>query len=243
MRILSKSIAAVVAVLACSCSSLTPWRREAPADEVNLAFTLQRNLVEFTTITIDGRPGRFILGSAAQRTVLDPVFAGNRPRHVVQLTEKETLAISPQRTALGGVADAIVGADAWHNRAISIDYHKGLVTYQKTGIKTGLMTLYRYPAEPMIDVSVDGRTIQAIVDTSSPDTLVLRGAQEARGTARVVVAGTDFGDVDVKYANVSHARIGNRLLARFLVTIDYGQRIVGLWFNPDTICASCVSSP
>jgi hypothetical protein len=48
----------------------------------------------------------------------------------------------------------------------------------------------------------------------------------------VRVASTDFGAIDVQYANVSHARIGNRLLSRFMVTIDYGRRVVGLWRDP-----------
>jgi hypothetical protein len=48
----------------------------------------------------------------------------------------------------------------------------------------------------------------------------------------VSIAGTDFGPTDVRYANVAHPRVGNRLLSRFLVSIDYGKRIVGLWRDP-----------
>jgi hypothetical protein len=210
-----------------------PWRNEPVRSEVNLGFTLEHNLVELSTVTIDGRHGRFILGSATQRTVLDPAFTPPRGRHALQLSKKETLALpSPARVALGGVADAIIGADAWHGHAITIDYHSGTVTYQKEGIKPGLMTLFHFPAEPMIEVNVDGKTIQAIVDTASPDTLVLPAARPARGTARVRITGMDFGAVGVQYANVAHARVGNRLLYRFLVTIDYGQRLVGLWHDP-----------
>ncbi len=231
MRILSKSLLLALALFTASCARLLPWRNEPIGEEVNLGFTLERNLIDLTTVTIDGRPGRFVLGTAAQKTMLDPMFAPTRGRHTVELSQKETVALAPQRISLGGVADAIVGADAWRNRAISIDYAKGLVTFQKEGLKPGLMSLYRYSAEPMIEVTVAGRTMNAIVDTSSPDTLVIPSSQHVRGSAYVRIAGVDLGAVDVQYANVAHARIGNRLLANFLVTIDYGQRIVGLWHD------------
>jgi hypothetical protein len=151
----------------------------------------------------------------------------------VHFGHKETLAL-PNATAmqLGGVADALIGADVWNGRAISIDYHAGLVSFQKLGIAPDAMKLYRYSAEPMIEVELNGRTINAIVDTTSPDTLVLPSPEKARRTARVRIAGNDFGNVDIQYANVSHARVGNRLLSHFLVTIDYGQRLVGLWRDP-----------
>ena len=87
-----------------------------------------------------------------------------------------------------------------------------------------------------IEVSVDGRKVAAIVDTASPDTLVLpRGTAPAgRRAAHVVVGGTDFGNVDVLFADVAQVRAGNRLLSKFLVAIDYGRRQVGLWRDPRT---------
>lgn len=227
MRILSKTLPLLLA-FACA----TPWHNEPVNSEVNLAFTLDRNLVTFTTMRIDGRTGRFILASAAPRSAIDPAFANARHRHLVHFGNKETLALDATLMQLGGVADALIGADVWSGHAISIDYHSGLVSFQKEGMVADAMKLYRYPAEPMIEVEIDGRTINAIVDTASPDTLVLPSPQKVRGNARVRIAGNDFGNVDIQYANVSHARIGNRLLSHFLVTIDYGQRLVGLWRDP-----------
>jgi hypothetical protein len=90
----------------------------------------------------------------------------------------------------------------------------------------------RWTGQPAINITVDGREISAVVDTTSPDTLVLPGSALGRGTVSVSIAGTDFGPTDVQFANVSQARIGNRLLSRFLVTIDYGRRVVGLWRDP-----------
>jgi len=219
-----------VVLLAASCSRWIPWRNEKVNEELNLSFTLEQNLVTLpSTLRIDDHPGRFILGTAARQTVLDEGFAAQG--RTLQVREKESLPLSPVRMNLQGVADAIVGADAWRGRAISIDYRSGLVTYQKSGIERSQMQTFRYRDEPSIWVYVNGQRIAAVVDTSSPDTLVLPGAY-ARGTVGVVVAGTNFGPTDVQFANVARARIGNRLLSRFLVSIDYGNRVVGLWRDP-----------
>jgi hypothetical protein len=235
MRILSKmktrATALVFVLLIVSCSARVPWRGEA-VDEYNLAFVLDRNLIELNSLTIDGRHGRFLLGSAAPTTIIDPSFAPGGP-HLVQISEKQTMRVNSSSLGLGGVADAIIGADTWQRKAISIDYRAGLVTFQLEGIKPGLMTVYRYPqGEPMIEATIDGVRRNVIVDTSSPDTLVLPSQQTMRGTAAVRIDDVDFGAVDVQYANVSHARVGNRLLSHFLVTIDYGKRQVGLWRDP-----------
>jgi len=45
----------------------------------------------------------------------------------------------------------------------------------------------------------------------------------------VQLAGTDFGDVDLLLADVTEPRVGNRILSKFLITIDYGKHEVGLW--------------
>jgi hypothetical protein len=235
-RILSKSAGVATALaavlLAASCSINVPWRNER-ADEVNLGFTLVNNLVMFEpTVRIDNKPGRFLLGTAARQTVIDDQFPLAGRDHHLQIQEKETLRIAPVRLDLQGVADAIVGADAWRNQTISIDYRTGLVSYRQTSFERSQMTIFRFRNEPTVNVSVDGRELSAIVDTTSPDTLVLPGSALGRGTVRVSIAGTDFGATDVQFANVTQARIGNRLLSRFLVSIDYGRRTVGLWRDP-----------
>ncbi|MEO8381119.1 MAG: hypothetical protein ABI779_15765 [Acidobacteriota bacterium] len=237
MRILSKSTvratAIALAFFSVACARLAPWRKEPVGEEVNFAFTLQGNLIALETLRIDDRTGKFLLGSAAPRTVVDPRFTLSQgDRHALQFGEKQTVRLYPSSQDLHGVADAIIGVEAWQNRAISIDYRSGLVTYQKGGIRPGLMDLYPYQVEPRINVLVDGRTVAAIVDTTSPDTLVLPGPTRERRSARITIGGTDFGTIDVQYAPVTEARVGNRLLSRFLVTIDYGQKVVGLWRDP-----------
>lgn len=235
---LSKSTAratlVVLMLLATSCSFVTPWRDEPARPEVNLAFTLEQNLISLSSVRVDNRDGRFILGTALPRTVLDARFAvPPRATNVLQLSEKETIRIDPIAQDLRGVADGIIGTEAFRKAAITIDYHAGLVTYQKQGIARGYMTIFKFQAEPMMYVGIDGRETAVIVDTSSPDTLVLPGP-DGRGTVNVAIAGTIFGPTDVRYANVARARIGNRLLSKFLVTIDYQQRVVGVWRDPRT---------
>jgi len=232
----SKGIAtALVALFLASCASMLPWHNEPVATEVNVAFTIENNLLFLTTPRIENRPGRFFLGSAAAHSVLDQKFAsaiGPRRAYAFDFGQKEAIRFTPVVLNLGGTGDAIVGADVWGNRAVSIDYRKGLLTYQKEGIHPEGMALFHYAADPSITISVDGTDVPAIVDTASPDTVVLPRPKPGRGTAHINVAGADFGSIDVGYANISTAHIGNRLLSRFLVTIDYGQHVIGLWRDP-----------
>lgn len=227
----------LVTMLFASCSTHAPWSNEPVGQEVNVAFTMRQNLIVLPSVTIGGHPGRYLLSAAQPRTILDARFAlnlGTHDRYALQLNDKEALQFQGVMLDLGGAADAIIGSDVWGKNAISIDYAAGLLTFQREGIHPGLMTLYRYANEPTIFVVIDGRKVPAIVDTTSPDTLVLpRGSNDvSRRKARVAIAGTDFGDVDVYLANVEQARVGNRLLSKFLVSIDYGKREVGLWRDP-----------
>lgn len=229
---LSKSLAratgAVLALLATACS--LPWAGERPGN-VNLAFVLRKNLPELTNVRVSGRSGRFLLGTAAPATVIDPAFHTQGPQ-VLTLGARNSVRVVPRVGSLGGVADAIIGADAWRDGSVTIDYRAGVVTWQRGSAVTSQMELYRFTAAPTIEVAVDGVKHTVVVDTASPDTLTLPGREAHRGSAHVLIAGSDFGTVDVQYANVTQARVGNRLLSRFLVTIDYGRQIVGLWHDP-----------
>jgi hypothetical protein len=225
------------ALLLSSCSSLRPWRNEPAASEVNIAFVVDHNLLYLPSVTIDNRAGRYFFSTASPRSVLDPAFVtelrGPKPSYVLGLGQKEALQFNPVSLKLGTVGDAMVGADVWGNRSISIDYVSGLLTYQKEGIHAGLMTLYHFDAQPMVSIDVDGRKVDAVVDTASPDTLQVPGAVAGRHTAHVTIAGSDLGSIDIAVApGLTQARLGNRLLSKFLVSIDYGQRLVGLWRDP-----------
>jgi hypothetical protein len=218
-------------LLLSGCRSSLPWQNEGP-NEVNLAFTLEKNVIYLTTAQINGRAGRYVFASAAAKTALDPALVEQiaAPPFRMQLSARDTLTLSPVVLPLGGVAEAVIGADAWGSAAVTIDYRVGLLTYQMDGIHPDYMSLFRFDAEPTIIVQVNGEDIPAIVDTSSPDTLVLpRRTGKDRGRARVAIAGSDFGEIDIGLAETTRARVGNRLLSKFLVTIDYGKRQVGLW--------------
>jgi hypothetical protein len=216
---------------------MLPWHDAPRADEVNVVFTLENNLLYLTSARINGRTGRYFFASAAQRSALDPKFitalGGPQTSFDLELGGRETLSFTPVSIDLAATGDAILGADVWHAHAITIDYRAGLVTYQKNGMHDA-MTVFRFSAEPEIDVTVDNHVIKAVVDTALPDTLVLPRATAGRGNARISIAGASLGDVDVKYANVGRPRIGNRLLSKFLVSIDYGARAVGLWRDTRT---------
>ncbi len=227
---------ALAVVFAMGCSTAMPWHDEPIGQEVNLAFVMRNNLLYLSSTTIDGRAGRFLFGSAEPRTILDTRFAqtANGTAHSLQLRARESIRFTPVVLDLRGVGDGIVGSDVWGPHAVTIDYRAGLLTFQREGIHPDLMTVYRYADEPMVNVTVDGRIMSAVVDTTSPDTLVLprAGAAAERRAARVLIAGVDFGNIDVRFADVSAPRVGNRLLSKFLVSIDYGRRQVGLWRDP-----------
>ncbi len=235
-KTLRHATCAAAVLFAAACSIGLPWRDEPIGQEVNLVFVIKNNLLYLPSATIDGHAGQFLFGSAEQRTVLDTKFAKtvDGTAHSLQLNKRESLGFAPVIVDLHGVGDGIVGADVWGGHAVTIDYRAGLLTYQKEGIHPELMTVYTFADVPMINVIIDGRRTPAVVDTSSPDTLVLprAGAPAARRAARVQIAGTDFGNVEVQLADVASPRVGNRLLSRFLVSIDYGRRQVGLWRDP-----------
>lgn len=235
----SKSLFIATLLLCTSCSFRLPWAHEPIGEEVNLSFVVRNNLLFLPSATIDGRTGQFLISSSAARTALDERFAASlspalRGERSLQLSEKESVQFTPVVMDMHKVADGIIGADAWGTRAISIDYASGLLTYQKEGIHPELMTIFHFTGEPRVIITVNGKSIDAIVDTASPDTLILpRGnAPAGRTHARIALAGADLGNLDIRLADVTEARIGNRILSKYLLTIDYGKREVGLWRDP-----------
>ncbi|HEX3580716.1 MAG TPA: hypothetical protein VH087_03070 [Thermoanaerobaculia bacterium] len=215
-----------------ACSNALPWHDAPPPDEVNLSFIIENNLLFLPSAKINGHPGRYFFGSATPRTVLDTRAVPHGATYALTLGERATLPFTPLFMDLHGAGDALIGADVFAQRGVTIDYRAGLLTYQKTGIHTEYMTLFRFNADPAVDVTVDGKRMSAIVDTASPDTLTLPAAKESRGRAHVVVGASDLGTIDIHYAAVEQPRLGNRLLSKFLIGIDYRSRVVGLWRDP-----------
>jgi hypothetical protein len=222
----------IALVVFAACGTALPWNDAPPPDEVNLSFTVHNNLLFLPSATINGHAGRFFFGSATPRTVLDPRSVAHSSTYALTMGERASLPFTPLFMDLHGSGDALIGADVFGGRAVTIDYRAGLLTYQKAGIHTEYMTLFRFNAEPAVDIAVDGKRMSAIVDTASPDTLTLPAAKESRGHAHVLVGTSDLGTVDVHYAAVERPRLGNRLLSKFLIAIDYRNRVVGLWRDP-----------
>src|SRR5258707_12305605 len=121
--------------------SILPWHNEPAGEEVNLVFTLEKNVVVLPSATIDGRAGRFLFGSAEPRTLIDPKFSRSTT-HTLQLNEKESLRLPSVDVDLHGVADAIVGGDAWGSHAVTLDYRSAVLTYKREASHPGLMTIY-----------------------------------------------------------------------------------------------------
>ena len=95
------------------------------------------------------------------------------------------------------------------------------------------VTLASRDGEPASTLTGLALVAQPLPDPRDPiDTLVLPGAANGRHSARVEIAGVDFAAVDVRTGGVQSARIGNRLLSKFLVSIDYGRKVVALWRDP-----------
>lgn len=226
--------AALLLVLGAACGSAMPWKDDPPVEEINLAFVLRNNLLYVPSARIDGLPGDYFFGSATSRTVLDPKHAARRraATNTVTLGERGSARVSVVSLPLGGLGDGIIGADAVGSHSVTIDYRSGLITIDKGGMHPEYMTLFSFTGEPVASITVDGREVAAVVDTAHPDTLVLPSAQHLRGKASVSIAGTNFGTIDVAYAPVARARIGNRLLSRFLISIDYRRGVLGLWRDP-----------
>ncbi|HEX7193120.1 MAG TPA: hypothetical protein VF381_16230, partial [Thermoanaerobaculia bacterium] len=161
---------ALVVFTACgslaACRSMVPWNDEPPPDEVNLSFTIQNNLLFLPSARINGHLGRYFFGSATPQTVLDPRAIPHTATYALTLGDRATLPFAPLFMDLHGTGDALVGADVFGQRAVTIDYRAGLLTYQKLGIHPAYMTLFRFNTEPAVDVTVDGKPMSAIVDTA-----------------------------------------------------------------------------
>jgi hypothetical protein len=231
MSVLSKRFAAALLLVATwSCSSLG----RGDGTTTIIAWTLERNLV-LVDATVGGRRGSFIVGTANERTILDPAFEGataHRGRVGVNLGDRYSATVDPLRSELGGIADGILGGDVWRGRSLGIDYQRGLLVLGERLDPITEGVRFRFRGIPRIRVHIDGVESIAVVDSSSPDTLLLpasRFGAEGRRTVALRIGATPFDRVDARVAPVDEVRVGNRILAHFLVTVDYPRGEVSLW--------------
>lgn len=224
----------ILGLLVLSCSA--PWSGQT-TDEVNVVFTLEKNQIAVGAIVAE-QSGTFVLGSAQPRTVIDRGFLSvEKDRVRVQMGDRFSTEVSPVLGDLGGVVDGILGADAWRNTTLTVDYSKQLLTLSQQPAVSMDGRLHRFTDAPTLPVVIDGRREEAIIDMALPDTVSLprQGYEHSgRTRVRVQIAGYDMGEVDASISDSTALRVGNRLLSKFLVTIDYRHGTVALWRDPRT---------
>src|SRR5688500_16291931 len=98
---LPKTLLTATALAVClltACKSALPWGEDPVRPEVNLAFTLERNLFRLPSVEINNRSGRYFFGSAHQQTVLESAFAAalSSPVHQLNLNARESLSLTPR---------------------------------------------------------------------------------------------------------------------------------------------------
>jgi hypothetical protein len=224
----------ILGSLVLSCSP--PWSGQT-TDEVNLVFTLQKNQIAVDA-TVADQSGTFVVGSAQPRTVIDRGFLPVvRERVRVVMGDRFSTDVAPVVEDLGGVVDGILGSDAWRDTTLTVDYSKQLLTLSRRPAVSMDGRLHRFSDAPTLPVVIDGRRQEAIIDMALPDTLTLprQGPHgSARTKVRLQLAGYDMGVVDASLGDSTALRVGNRLLSKFLVTIDYRHGTVALWRDPRT---------
>lgn len=167
--------------------------------------------------------------------MLDRQFTGARegPARLV-LGRRLAVPITPVVEDLGGMAAGILGADAWGDFTLVIDYARQLVMISRERAASMNGPLYPFDGPPTIPILLNGSERRAILDTALPDTVVLPRSQGegGRGRARIQVAEYDLGVVDIGFADTEQIRIGNPLLSKFLIKIDYRNQAIALWRDP-----------
>lgn len=221
------------------CAAFRDYRSQPDAgNEFSLALTIQDNQLVLSSARLAGQEGKFVLATGHPVTTVDLAYAdANLLPGSLELAigGRFSASIEPPRVELGAAADALLAADLWRRSTISIDYIGGLLTVSRNRqSRPADMRVFSFVGPPTVPITVDGQTWRAIIDTSLPDTLVLpRGSRaSSRANADIEIAGRTFDQLDFAWTDTSTPRIGNRLLSRFMVIINYGDRWVGLWPDP-----------
>jgi hypothetical protein len=241
----SKSLRGATALAAAlfllsGCATRLPWSEEKPGG-TNAAFHTENNVIVMESVTIEHHPGKFLFSTSLPHTAVSVPFATTIGTpgpggYLVQFGRKATIHTAPATVDLQGAADAVLGVDTWLGPVVSIDYHKGLISFDRDVSMRDDMVISRYDGPPSVSVRVGLQPVQAVVDTASPDTLTLplSYGSAGRGRVSVLMGGIDFGSVDVRFADVADPHVGNRLLSKFLVLIDQSRHQVALWRDPRT---------
>lgn len=228
---LRRIVAVSVLVAAVTGCRTLPWNRAAEtAPETNVSFSVRQNLLH-VRFHVGEREGWGIVSTRHPATILDAGFAASATSAspLVRLGSVGVVESDPRIADLQGIADAILARDLWGEDILTIDWRSALVTIHRSRRATTDGESHSWTDTPRVRLQVGGRVVEAEVDTTSPEALVLTGASAGRRRETVEIAGVKQ-EIDVAIdPRVPHARIGTRLLSRFLVQIDYGRRQVILW--------------
>lgn len=199
--------------------------------ELNLAFRVEDNQLITDSVQVDGQPGRFVIATGTVRTVIDAKFdgvpSGSTRRQDLLIGGRKRLRVKTATLDLKSMADGMLGADVWRGQILTLDYRRGLATIG--GVpdpSTEGAHTQSYSGPPSIVIHVDGRPIRVIVDTAVPDTIILPAKlfphteTPKRMLASVEIAGVRFDPTSILVEETGEPRMGNRMLAHFLVTID-----------------------
>jgi len=223
----------MVAGLTAGCSS--------PLFERNIAFRIEDNLPVIDA-QLEGHPVRMVIASALPNSVIGGERAraigydSSRHRSRIFFGNLAGTKVNPVILELDRAipADGMLGADAWSGRTLTIDYRRRVAILNPPGpIAEGFYS-WSFKGPPRISVYLDGILVPAIVDTALPDSAIipevlLDDEPGRRQNVDIEVAGVRFDDIDVLTAPTGDVRIGNRILSRFLVRIDYDHRTIALW--------------
>lgn len=220
-------VAILAAALLSGCSHV-PWRAEVP-NEVNLAIRIDKNLPH-VRFQAGGVRGDGIVSTRHHQTIISSSFADRAaPSASLMIGDLVQLRGQPLVADIGGAADALLGRDLWKSNVLTFDWRRGLLIVQSRVRRSDDAIEFSWEGQPAIDLVVDGSRVRAIVDTTSPEGLVLPGASAGRRSARIEVGGATMTAPVVTDPRAREARLGNQVLSRFLLQIDYGRRVVRLW--------------
>lgn len=237
---LSPLFTGVVALALASCFS----SREAGIPEDNIGFFLRSNL-PCVRAEVNGHDATLIIASALPRTAVTSSLKGDRSGARLLLGSTRLIHVKPAALDIADLpADGLLGADAFRGRIATIDYFRGLLVLRAWPKELSGATPWSFAGgPPRVPVTINGRATWAIVDTALPDTAVIppefvESATGKRSLVTLEVAGVRFQELDVAITPMASPRIGNRVLFKFVVTIDYARERIGLWPDPRTADAT-----
>lgn len=237
---LTRSIAVTAILLtSVSCGAIRDLSREVAgqASETNVSFRLDHNLLWLENMTIEGRPGHFVASASLRRTLLDDAFSEAMGASVrVTIRGAHGVRLEPDRHPLAGGIDAMIGYDVLGPVTL-IDYHNQTIARRNRADLSDADYSHQYAGQPSVRITIDGREFAALIDTANPDTIHVPATWMerdenligSRATASVSIGEIDLGRQDFLLVERGPVRLGNRILSRFLVAIDYPARTVALW--------------